>query len=139
MKTIGMVLALLSPVALAEFVPTEPVTNQDGTVACAMNAASIETEQTQDGPVVIFTFVCLNRISKDMGSEKVMVFCESGEVVGLSAAAIGSDGEPRPVPPTERKGIVVGSPLHKMANKVCGYAYARATQGAGYARGLGRN
>jgi len=29
MKTIGMVLALLSPVALAEFVPTEPVTNQN--------------------------------------------------------------------------------------------------------------
>lgn len=28
MKTIGMVLALLSPVALAEFVPTEPVTNR---------------------------------------------------------------------------------------------------------------
>ena len=28
MKTIGMVLALLSPVALAEFVPTEPVTRR---------------------------------------------------------------------------------------------------------------
>lgn len=137
MKTIGMVLALLSPVALAEFVPTEPISTDS--VVCTMDASTIEVEQTKAGPIVAFAFGCVNKLTRDVGSEKVIVLCESGEIATLAAATMDRNGQVQPAEPTERRGIVVGSPLHKMANKVCGYAYARATQGAGYARGLGRN
>lgn len=132
----ALLLALVATGASGEVMMAKPLSNDAGTISCAMDAGSIEHSATADGPAVGFNYVCENHIAGTIGAESVMVLCNRGDIFTLRSFRVAADGSLQPEKPTERKGIPIGSMLHDMANQAC--AYARAKEAPPYAKELGR-